>query len=85
MLRCHIKVSDPSYGEVADHLGMLLWTTIPDMSRLPLGSARALRGCMKGILRRDGHHPSIVIRSIVSEDWGPLPREDPDAPCLDRG
>ncbi len=76
MLRCHIKVPDPRYYEVADRMGMLVWTEIPNVSQLTPDSARRLRECMEGILRRDGHHPSIVIWSVVNEDWGTRVRED---------
>ena len=34
MLRCHIKVPDPRYYEVADRLGMLIWTEIPNVGVL---------------------------------------------------
>src|SRR5918998_2564970 len=29
-LRCHIKAADPRYYEVADRLGMLIWTELPN-------------------------------------------------------
>jgi len=69
-LRCHIKVPDPRYYEVADRLGMLVWTEIPNVETFTPRSAARLRSTMEGILARDGHHPSIVIWTLINEDWG---------------
>ncbi|MDQ4078026.1 MAG: beta galactosidase jelly roll domain-containing protein, partial [Chloroflexota bacterium] len=40
-LRCHIKVPDPRYYEVADRVGMLIWTELPNW-RSPTAKAAAL-------------------------------------------
>lgn len=77
MLRCHIKVPDPRYFEVADRLGMLIWTEIPNVGTFTDASARRMRETMEGILARDGNHPSIVIWTVINEDWGTRLREDP--------
>lgn len=77
MLRCHIKVPDPRYYEVADRLGMLIWTEIPNVATFSDASAARMRSTMEGILRRDGHHPSIVIWTIINEDWGTRLCDDP--------
>ena len=77
-LRCHIKVPDPRYYEVADRLGMLVWTEIPNVERLTPRSAERLRDVFRGILARDGHHPSIIAWTIINEDWGTELPEDPD-------
>ncbi|WP_375451800.1 glycoside hydrolase family 2 protein [uncultured Devosia sp.] len=70
MLRTHIKVPDPRYIEVADRLGLLLWTEIPNVQTFTAASAQRLRDTMAGILRRDGNHPSIIAWTIINEDWG---------------
>ena len=75
LLRCHIKVPDPRYYEVADRLGMLIWTEIPNVGHFTQASARRLRETMQGILARDGNHPSIVIWTLINEDWGIRMRE----------
>ena len=75
-LRCHIKVPDPRYYEVADRLGMLIWTEIPNVATFTANSARRMRETMQGILRRDGNHPSIVIWTLINEDWGTRLVED---------
>ena len=76
LLRCHIKVPDPRYYEVADRLGMLIWTEIPNVATFTENSARRMRETMRGILRRDGNHPSIVIWTLINEDWGTRTVED---------
>lgn len=76
MLRCHIKVPDPRYYEVADRLGLLIWTEIPNVALLTEASARRLTQTMEGILARDGNHPSIVIWTLINEDWGTRLAED---------
>lgn len=77
-LRCHIKVPDPRYYEVADRLGMLVWTEIPNVETFTPRSAARLRSTMEGILARDGNHPSIVIWTLINEDWGTRLREAPE-------
>ena len=77
-LRCHIKVPDPRYYEVADRLGMLIWTEIPNFAFFTERAEQRLRETMQGILERDGNHPSIVIWTIINEDWGTELTEDPD-------
>ena len=77
LLRCHIKVPDPRYYEVADRLGMLIWTEIPNVGTFTDASARRMRQTMEGILARDGNHPSIAIWTLINEDWGIRLCEDP--------
>ena len=74
-LRCHIKVPDPRYYEVADRLGMLIWTEIPNIETFSERGAARMRATMEGILARDFNHPSIVIWTLINEDWGTRLRE----------
>ena len=74
-LRCHIKAPDPRYYEAADRLGMLIWTEIPNVETFSERSSRRLRETLEGILARDGNHPSIVVWTIINEDWGMRLRE----------
>ena len=70
LLRCHIKVPDPRYLEAADETGMLVWYEIPNWDKLtPVSEARALK-TLRGMVKRDWNHPSIVIVSIANESWG---------------
>jgi Glycosyl hydrolases family 2, sugar binding domain/Glycosyl hydrolases family 2/Glycosyl hydrolases family 2, TIM barrel domain len=69
-LRCHIKVPDPRYYAVADRVGVLIWTELPNAGRLtPPARARA-EATLRGILERDGNHPSIICWTIINENWG---------------
>ncbi len=69
-LRIHIKVGDPRYYEVADRLGLLIWTEIPNW--IHLSSAAAQRGeeTFRGMVERDWNHPSIFAWTLINEDWG---------------
>jgi len=70
LLRCHIKVPDPRYLEAADETGMLVWYEIPNWDKLTADSeARALK-TLRGMVKRDWNHPSIIIVSIANESWG---------------
>lgn len=77
-LRCHIKIEDPRYYEAADRLGILLWTEIPNWVWLtPPASARA-KESFRQMVARDGNHPSIIIWSLVNENWGTDLARNPD-------
>ncbi|QYO77666.1 glycoside hydrolase family 2 protein [Devosia salina] len=69
-LRCHIKVPDPRYYDVADRFGLLVWTEVPNVQSFTADSARRMRETMVGILARDRNHPSIIAWTLINEDWG---------------
>ena len=69
-LRCHIKVPDPRYYDVADRFGLLVWTEVPNVQSFTSDSARRMRETMVGILNRDRNHPSIIAWTLINEDWG---------------
>ena len=69
-LRCHIKVPDPRYYEVADRFGLLVWTEVPNVASFTAAAARRMRQTMEGILERDRNHPSIIAWTLINEDWG---------------
>lgn len=77
-LRCHIKVPDPRYYDVADRLGMLVWTEIPNAAEFSPDAADRLWATMEQMLDRDGNHPSIIAWTIINEDWGMNLDEDPE-------
>jgi len=91
-LRCHIKPPDPVYLELADEMGLLIWAEIPSwrtfvvrptldpehLSLPPTIQARAER-TLEEMIARDYNHPSLIIWTIVNEDWGtslPLSADD---------
>jgi hypothetical protein len=77
VLRCHLKVAHPVYLDVADELGILIWTELPSWSDcwFPsdhfsiMASVRAEKMFWE-ILIRDWNHPCIVIQTIMNESWG---------------
>ena len=69
-LRCHIKAADPRYYEVADRIGLLIWTELPNGGISTERSRGRKETLLKGIVDRDGNHPSIVIWTIINENWG---------------
>ncbi len=77
MLRYHIKVPDPRYLEVADRMGMLLWYDLPNAGALSPAAAERLKQTMEGMITRDGNHPSIVMWTLINEDWGTRLCDDP--------
>jgi hypothetical protein len=77
-LRCHIKAVDPRYYEVADRIGLLVWTELPN-GGLSTERSRARReATLKGIVDRDYNHPSIFCWTIINENWGVDLVHDPD-------
>ena len=70
LLRCHIKVPDKRYYDVADRFGLLVWTEVPNVQNFTTQSAQRMRETMEGILKRDRNHPSIIAWTLINEDWG---------------
>jgi hypothetical protein len=69
-LRCHIKVPDPRYYAVADRIGLLIWTELPNAGRLTAPARERAEATLRGIIERDGNHPSIFCWTILNENWG---------------
>ena len=70
LLRCHIKVCDPTYLEAADETGMLVWYQVPSWDRWTTSSVARGRKTFEAMVARDWNHPSIVIQSLINEAWG---------------
>ncbi len=69
-LRIHIKVGDPRYYEVADRLGLLVWTEIPNWIHLSSQAAQRGEQTFEEMVARDWNHPSIIAWTLINEDWG---------------
>lgn len=69
-LRTHIKIEDPRYYDVADRLGLLIWTEIPNWVYLSPEASRRAKETFAGMVERDWNHPSIICWSLVNENWG---------------
>jgi hypothetical protein len=70
LMRCHIKVPDPRYLDLADELGLLVWYEIPNWIDLSEDAKRRAKQTLAEMLERDHNHPSLVIISIINESWG---------------
>ncbi len=77
LLRCHLKVAHPVYLDIADEIGLLVWTEMPSWSDCwfpcdHFSMRAALRGerMFQEIMARDWNHPCIVISTIMNESWG---------------
>ncbi len=70
LLRCHIKVPDPAYFEAADEAGILVWAELPNWTRFTTTSAARGRATLERMVDELDNHPSIVIWTIINEDWG---------------
>ena len=82
-LRCHIKPPDPLYLYLADEMGLLIWAEIPSWRTFqpkttvyPPVLDDSLRGrvrqTLEEMIERDFNHPSLMIWTIVNEDWGTI-------------
>jgi hypothetical protein len=69
-MRVHIKIADPRYYAAADRVGILIWTEMPNWKDLTEASRRRARATLEGMLDRDWNHPSIIIWTLINENWG---------------
>jgi hypothetical protein len=69
-LRTHIKITDPRYYDAADRVGLLIWTELPNWQDLTDAAKRRAKETLFGMVERDWNHPSIIIWTIVNENWG---------------
>ena len=69
-LRTHIKITDPRYYDAADRIGLLIWTELPNWQELTEAAKRRAKETLFGMVDRDWNHPSIIIWTIVNENWG---------------
>jgi hypothetical protein len=69
-LRTHIKITDPRYYDAADRAGLLIWTELPNWQNLTVAATKRARATLAGMVERDWNHPSIVIWTIINENWG---------------
>ncbi len=70
LLRTHIKITDPRYYDAADRAGILIWTELPNWQDLTDAAKRRAQETLFGMVERDWNHPSIIIWTIVNENWG---------------
>ncbi|MCZ7602108.1 MAG: hypothetical protein M5R37_04535 [Melioribacteraceae bacterium] len=69
-MRCHIKIPEKEYLEIADELGLLVWYEIPNWDVFDESVKERSRYTLDQMLKRDWNHPSLVVISIINESWG---------------
>lgn len=69
-LRCHIKIPEKEYLELADQLGLLVWYEIPNWDVFDESVKSRARKTFDAMLDRDWNHPSLVVISLINESWG---------------
>jgi Glycosyl hydrolases family 2, sugar binding domain/Glycosyl hydrolases family 2 len=69
-LRCHVKIPDPLYFDLADRLGLIVWLDMPYMEFLAPATREDLRRVFQTSVATLGHHPSIAIWTLFNEGWG---------------
>lgn len=69
-IRTHIKITDPRYYDAADRAGILIWTELPNWNLLTPAVKERAKETLIGMVERDWNHPSIIIWTIINENWG---------------
>ncbi|MGC8971262.1 MAG: glycoside hydrolase family 2 protein [bacterium] len=69
-LRYHIKVPHPWYLKWTDRLGILVWYDLPNWNRSTLASRSRGEKLLEEMIEYDFNHPSVIIRTIINENWG---------------
>jgi hypothetical protein len=77
-LRCHVKIPDPLYFDVADRLGLIVWLDMPYVQFLAPATREELRRMFQTSAATHGHHPSIAIWTLFNEGWGIDLDDNPD-------
>jgi hypothetical protein len=77
-LRCHVKIPDRLYFDLADRLGLIVWLDMPYMQFLAPATREALRRVFRTSVLTHGHHPSISIWTLFNEGWGIDLDDNPD-------
>jgi hypothetical protein len=77
-LRCHVKIPDRFYFDLADRLGLIVWLDMPYAEFLTPSTREELRRVFMASVATHGHHPSIAIWTLFNEGWGIDLDDNPD-------
>jgi hypothetical protein len=77
-LRCHVKIPDTLYFDLADRLGLIVWLDMPYAEFLAPTTREAARAVLRKSAAAHGSHPSIAIWTLFNEGWGIDLDDDPD-------
>ena len=77
-LRCHVKIPDRLYFDLADRLGLIVWLDMPYPQFLAPSTREALWETFRKSVSGHGHHPSVCIWTLFNEGWGIDLDDNPD-------
>ncbi len=77
-LRCHVKIPDKLYFDLADRLGLIVWLDMPYMEFLTPTARAKISETFVGSVEAHAHHPSICIWTLFNEGWGIDLDDNPD-------
>ena len=77
-LRCHVKIPDRLYFDLADRLGLVVWLDMPYMEHLSPASRTQRREVFRRSVLAHGWRPSISIWTLFNEGWGIELDDNPD-------
>jgi glycosyl hydrolase family 2 len=77
-LRCHVKIPDPLYFDLADRLGLIVWLDMPYTEFLGPATREELRRVFQTSVAAHGRHASIAIWTLFNEGWGIDLDDNPD-------
>ena len=77
-LRCHVKIPDQLYFDLADRLGLIVWLDMPYMEFLTPAARAKITDTFEGAVATHAHHPSICIWTLFNEGWGIDLDDNPD-------
>ena len=77
-VRCHVKIPDRLYFDLADRLGLIVWLDMPYTEFLAPTTREDLRRVLETSVTMHGHHPSITIWTLFNEGWGIDLDDNPD-------
>ena len=77
-LRCHVKIPNSLYFDLADRLGLIVWLDMPHAEFLAPSTREALRDVFRKSVATHGSHPSIAVWTLFNEGWGIDLDDNPD-------
>lgn len=77
-LRCHVKIPDRLYFDLADRLGLVVWLDMPYAEFLAPTTRSALWATFRGAVAEHAHHPALCVWALFNEGWGIDLDDNPD-------
>ena len=77
-LRCHVKIPDRLYFDLADRLGLIVWLDMPYAQFLAPSTREALWDTFRQSVAGHGHHPAVCVWTLFNEGWGIDLDDNPD-------